>query len=221
MLAVIVTVAALLATAVTEAAIPVGTSAVLVPPELLNQVKLPAVFAGTLAVVIAKVTDPADPLTMVSDCDPTTTAVATTVTTHADEVILVPSVEVAQTFVLPVLTAVTSPVALTLATPGMLLFQVTFGSVALLGRTEAVIVSVAPGTSKSVDLFRAMLLTTMGLFVEPPPEPEVEPEDVGLWQPESSKANEQLTRLVKNLRTNNLNWLEFRVYENSCQISKH
>ena len=65
--AVIVTMAVLLATAETEGVIPVGALVAVVPAEEVYQVTVPVVPAGTLAVVAAKLADPAVPLTMEPD----------------------------------------------------------------------------------------------------------------------------------------------------------
>jgi hypothetical protein len=71
-----VKVAALLATAVTVAVIPVGAVVAFVPAELAYQATDPAVPDATLAVVAVKVADPAAPPVIVPDWVPRDTVAA-------------------------------------------------------------------------------------------------------------------------------------------------
>ena len=87
------------------------------------------------------------------------TPVTGTVTVTAQVAVLLPSAVVTVIVAVPDATAVTFPAVETVATLVLLLLQVTFLFVALLGETVAVSVSVAFGANVSVVLFRLTPVT--------------------------------------------------------------
>jgi hypothetical protein len=83
------------------------------------------------------------------------------VTVTEQVAVLLPSSVLTAIVAVPSDTAVTRPVADTVATDGLLLLQTTFLLAALEGETVAVNCSVAPTTNESVILFKDMPVTEM------------------------------------------------------------
>jgi len=81
--ALIVTVAALPATLVTDAVIPVGAEAVVVPADVVYHCIVPGAPAAMLAVVTAKVAEPAVPALIVPLCPPSVTVLGADMTSVA------------------------------------------------------------------------------------------------------------------------------------------